>query len=551
MITTKKLFLNIILIGILFFAKSFFSQNLQLKIISLDEKENTTLEKIVYKKTHLNKVDIYNECLKTSNQLKKEGYFTNSIDSIIRKDSIYTSFFSLKKKIKVIALKRSLNNLSQKKDTLFFKTDKIENYLEKISKELEIKGQSFSKVILSKNYIRNDTLYSNLEISSTKKREINKVIIKGYNEFPEKFIKNHLSIKENETVFNTKKLKDISNRLNSLSFIEQIKPPETLFKEDSTLVYIYVDKKQNNSFDGLINFTTREDGSVLFNGILDLQLNNILNKGEFFSLNWNAIGDERQELEINTESPYVFNSKITPKFLFNIYRQDSTFINTKFSGTLNYSVNSKIDLGITFLSESSKNTSETIPNNNESFNSLFAGLNFNYKIPSNKNFNNDKFIIVINPLLGYRSRESQRITQFKLETIISYLLQVNRRNAVFLKNTTGILNSENTLNNELFRIGGATSIRGFNEQSFFTSNYTYFNLEYRYLISNSSYFYSITDFGRLEIPSAFNNIIGLGAGYSFSTNNSQINFGLALGNNLSNQFQLRNPKVIINWKTFF
>jgi hemolysin activation/secretion protein len=107
------------------------------------------------------------------------------------------------------------------------------------------------------------------------------------------------------------------------------------------------------------------------------------------------------------------------------------------------------------------------------------------------------------------------------------------------------------LNNELFRIGGANSIRGFNEQSFFTSNYTYFNLEYRYATSSRSYFYSITDIGRLLISSNFNNVIGLGGGYSFFTNNSQINFGIALGNNLSNKFQFRNPKVIINWRTFF
>ena len=107
------------------------------------------------------------------------------------------------------------------------------------------------------------------------------------------------------------------------------------------------------------------------------------------------------------------------------------------------------------------------------------------------------------------------------------------------------------MNNELFRIGGANSIRGFNEQSFFTSNYTYFNIEYRYLTASKSYFYSITDYGRLKISSNYNDIVGLGAGYSFLTNNSRINFAIALGNNLLNEFQFRNPKIIINWKTFF
>ena len=112
--------------------------------------------------------------------------------------------------------------------------------------------------------------------------------------------------------------------------------------------------------------------------------------GEFFSLNWNAIGDERQELEINVKTPYIFNTKITPSLLFNIYRQDSTFISTKFSGSFDYALNSKINLGITLESESSENTIQDLQNNNTSFNSSFAGLNFNYRISSNNNFNEDK-----------------------------------------------------------------------------------------------------------------------------------------------------------------
>jgi hypothetical protein len=549
MIIKKKSFLTFIFIGMLLFSKGTFSQKLYLEIISLDKNEEHTLEKINFSNIHSEEKAIYNECLKISNYLKKEGYFTNTIDSIIKKDSIYKSYFSLKNKITVIALKTGLT--PQEKDTLFFKPNEIEYYLEEISKNLDNRGQSFSKTTLSKNQIKNDTLYSDLIISSSKERTISKVVIKGYEDFPKKFIRNHLSITENKTTFNTKKLTNISKRLNSLSFVKQIKPPETLFKEDSTLVYIYVDKKQNNSFDGLINFTSREDGSILFNGILDLQFNNILNGGEFFLLNWNAIGDERQELELNLETPYIFNSKITPKFLFNIYRQDSTFINTKFSGTLDYALNSKIDVGLTFSDESSENTTQTTQTNNESFDSFFSGLNFNYRINSNNSLNTDKLNITVNPLLGYRKTVNGKTNQFKLKTIVSYLIELNKRNSIYLKNNTGILNSVNFLNNELFRIGGANSIRGFNEQSFFTSNYTYFNLEYRYATSSRSYFYSITDIGRLQISSNFNNVIGLGGGYSFFTNNSQINFGIALGNNLSNKFQFRNPKVIINWRTFF
>ena len=105
-------------------------------------------------------------------------------------------------------------------------------------------------------------------------------------------------------------------------------------------------------------------------------------------MNWNAIGDERQELKLNLETPYIFNSRITPNLSFNIYRQDSTFINTKFSGLFNYSLNQKTNLGLSVSRESSENTSQ-LNDNNESFNNLFGGINFEYRILSDNSFQDD------------------------------------------------------------------------------------------------------------------------------------------------------------------
>ncbi len=42
--------------------------------------------------------------------------------------------------------------------------------------------------------------------------------------------------------------------------------------------------------------------------------------------------------------------------------------------------------------------------------------------------------------------------------------------------------------NELFRIGGYNSLRGFNEQSLFTDFYAFGGVEYRYLVSNQAFF---------------------------------------------------------------
>ena len=107
------------------------------------------------------------------------------------------------------------------------------------------------------------------------------------------------------------------------------------------------------------------------------------------------------------------------------------------------------------------------------------------------------------------------------------------------------------MTNELFRIGGANSIRGFNEQSIFTESYTFFNIEYRILTNPTSYLYTITDFGQFSSINQQKNVLGLGIGYLFNTGNSQINLNASVGKNDSNTIDFKEVKLIINWKNYF
>ena len=69
-----------------------------------------------------------------------------------------------------------------------------------------------------------------------------------------------------------------NNELNSLGFVTTTKPPEILFKEDSTSVYFYLKKLKNNNFDGILGFSSGEENKGLtFNGYINLELNNNLN----------------------------------------------------------------------------------------------------------------------------------------------------------------------------------------------------------------------------------------------------------------------------------
>ena len=533
-----------------------FAQAFSLKLTSLNKTEANILNKINYQKKHKDTILLNLEINILSEHLKNLGYFTNSIDSIKNKDKEYVAFFNLGNKIDNAIIRTSkeseiyLEKFNTTENTFSIPIEKLQTTLLKISTNLDSEGKSFSKVKLKNVTIKNKTLFADLVINPSKKRTINKVIIKGYDNFPKSYLKNYYNIKSTD-IFNQEKILEISDASKNLDFVKEIKSPEILFTKDSTLLYMYLKKHKNNSFDGIIGFASKENGELLFNGNLEIQLNNILNTGEKFGLFWNSIGEEKQELKINTTIPYIFNSRFSPELTFSIYKQDSTFLNSKFDSRIGYHINSKIKLALTYNSEKSKNLKENLSNNIETYSNYFLGVQLKYSVPKNDFFLSNKFKLDINPSFGNRKTTYKTTDQIKLEASISYLWDLNLRSSIFIKNKTGYLNSDSYINNELFRIGGANSIRGFNEQSIFTNKYTFVNLEYRYLTSEKSYLYTITDLGRIDLNSKNENLIGLGFGYLFNTNNSQINMSLSTGKTNQQETDLKSVKLTINWKNYF
>ena len=503
----------------------------------------------------MDSVSIGSEIYKISKYLENNGYFTHTIDSIKKTSKEHSVYFSLNDKIDKAVLETNSDvsflvaTHTIENNLISIPIEKLEPLLLKISKSLDNQGRSFSKVQLKNILIKDKTLFADLEIQSSEKRTINSVLVKGYEAFPTSFLKNYFNIKSN-AVFNQKKINEISNASKGLQFIKEIKPPEILFTKDSTLLYLYLKKHQTNSFDGVVNFASKENGDLLFNGNIDLKLHNVADLGEKFELFWNSIGDERQEFKMVAELPYIFKSPITPEIAFSIYKQDSTFLNTTFNSKLKYSISEEIKLGVSYYSETSSNLNKSeLTNNVTNFTNSFIGIHLSYIKPKFDLFFNNKFYLEINPSYGKRKSGNNSTNQFKISTIATYIWDINFRNSIYIKNDTGFLNSGSYLNNELFRIGGANSIRGFNEQSIFTSSYTFFNIEYRYLTSEKSFIYSITDIGSTKENSE--KLLSLGLGYRFINNNSHINIGAAVSRNQNNQIEFKNSKIIIDWTIYF
>ncbi len=527
-------------------------------ISAKDSLGNNWLKKIELNSFLINKKNINQKIDSIKNQLHLNGFFNLKKTVLFENDSIYSINYSLGKQFKKIKIKILNNNLIKSEIETILKSDitnnefeidinKVPNLFNELVKRFEQKGKSFTQFSLKNIQLENNIAIAELFMKETTIRKIDKIVINGYKLFPKSFLKHRLNINK-KSVFNTEKLQSISNNLKSIAFVEEIKSPQILFTKDSTHIYLYLKKKNANEFDGLIGFNSKENGSGLeFNGYLDLHLENVFNYGSTIDLLWKSNGNENQKFNLAVKTPYIFNSSISPKGSLQLYRQDSTFINIKTQLEIEYAINVRNSLSVVLQNETSNNLLDDASNNIiQNFNTTFYGIRYLNQFFSRDAFFPVKFSANLSSLLGSRTSEGINTSQIKLSLNTFFNWQLDYKNYIYTEVNSGYLLSDNFLNNELFRIGGNNSVRGFQEESVFVSQYNTLNIEYRHLTNNSSYFYSITDFGLIETETTKDNLLGLGLGYAFTTKIGLLNLNYVLGKSDNQDFDF--SKAVVGFK---
>ena len=556
-ILNKKFIPYIYILFLSCFSHLTFGQKKELILVAKDTIQNRIVSEIYHTKKHLQKKDALDEIDRILQQVKKRGFFTARIDSISKTNKELIAYLDLGKKINeiIIVTKKGNTNgiIDSGIDSIKIKTREFSDLTNQLLEQIDRKGNSFSEITYVNPLLKNDTLFLEMKISNSSSRKIDKVITKGYEDFPKKFITKYFLIDKN-TVFSKQKLNQVSALSNKLDFIKEKKAPEVLFKKDSTHLYLFLDKIGTSSFDGLVNFSSKENGKgLLLNGNLDLKLNNTFNTGEKFEIIWNKVSDEKTDFKINSYVPYILNSKFSTTLEFYLYRQDSTFINTNFELKTDYSINQKSHASILYSSEKSNYLLNISNNDLASYSNYFIGLGYELKKSSTSNLYKYKNGLNLNLTIGKRKTDRESINQLKFHFSAFANVQINNRGYLNIKNESGLLTSKNYLLNELFRIGGANSIRGYNEQSIFTNGYSYSNIEFRYSLDTSSYLYSITDLGgyKENTTNKIKKLLGIGAGYQFRINNNLVNLGYVISTNSSTNAKLNSSRLVVRWTSFF
>ncbi|WP_233589356.1 hypothetical protein [Flavobacterium sp. LB2P53] len=538
--------------------------------------ETKTIDSLKYNPKHTNTKSIEIELNRLSEDLSRIGYIDNITGPPIQiNDSSYLAKIHLGEKIKAIHIYIGSNkkpNLpillkEEEEDTIILPYPEIDFYLRKKIQELEQNGFALAKLKLTNIKRINAVLYANLKIETDKKRILNAITI-NYEDTNSttKFPSGHfaqLNRKYKTSIFNQKVLDQIYTDFENFGFISQIKYPEILFTKDTTKVYVYLQKRKSNTFDGFIGFSNNENQKITLNGYLDVQLQNILGTGEQLSVYWKSDGNNQKTFKASVELPYLLKTPIGLKAQIQLFRQDTTFQNTKTAIDLSYFIN----YNTRFYLGYQKTESSAIQNLNNNpisdFNNSFLTSSFNYiKLNAANSIFSIKSSLTLQSGIGSRvlytlSENTTKSNQFFINIQGVHNFNLNKKNSIYVNSLNYYLQSNNYVTNELYRFGGFNSVRGFAENSLQAYLMTSLLTEYRYIVSPNLYVHSILDYSIYKDKSAIDqqdkkeNLIGIGMGLGLLTKNGLFKLALASGSTTNQPLEINNTIVHISYNVTF
>jgi len=542
-----------------------FSQRLSLEVYSNVIEENKLLSTMDYNKNFNSNKELIKEVEKIVENLQKIGFIKASIESIKEiRENKYSAELSIKRKYRNIYV-LGLDSMSlegyknyviiDKKNYLKIPIINIQDFFEKLNQFISVKGFPFNSAKFRNiESFDKDSLKAIIEINYEKERKIDKVVIKGYKKFPKSYLK-HLSKYKIGNRVNLDDIRKKSELLNQLGFIKQTKKPEILFTNDSTIIYLYIEKKKKNSFDGFLGFSNDElDNNIQLQGYLDFELVNNFNFGEEIEFLYKSEKNADRILKTDINLPYIFSSPIGINIGLILTKKDSTFVSNEQFINLFYknSKNHKFSLGIRSI-----NSDEQLQIQNsefEDFETLYKDFQYEHVKLNQNNLlfpvKNQAFFKISH---GKRISEEQKNEQLYVNLDIAKIFEFGSKNSIYLNIKSEILESDTYFTNELPRFGGAKSIRGFDENSLFSNKYFLLISEYRFKLNNTIYINSIFDLGNFEnkIISTNTNIYGIGIGVGLLTKGGLFTLNYANGSNWKEKIDSKNSKIHITFRSFF
>ncbi len=521
---------------------------------------NTTITSIP-KSIDSSKVDYQKEEL--IQHLQNLGFWTASVDSIKTISDTVTMFVSEGRKFSKVELElyegdSLILKSDSKRNKSFQISAQFDSFFEEVLKKYENKGFPFVSIKVSDTRINSDSILIRCVLKPSLFLKNDQLQVVPDNIVSTKFLSSYLQFKSDDP-FNAEVINNIPTQLKQLHFLA-LRSVDVSYQLKKASVILEIEKRKANYFDGVLGMVPRtERTGVEFTGEVNLKLRNLFKSGKKLDFHWEQIRPESQKLDLSYVHPVFLGSLIDLHFSLNQRKQDSIFSNRSFSVGFEYRVNPTALLKFNYeniLGTSLENDSDSVGN----FDIDYYGIGYRINNTDDLFFPRKGFQFELNSQVGFKKVDDSQFrvpksTQYRFTANYSHFLGLTNRSIIAFSGIGGILINDYLYLNDLFRLGGLKSIRGFDEDDFYASHYGIASVEWRYYIDDQSYFLLFYDQAFLAydlISKSFNdNPSGLGGGLQISTEGGDFRILYGMGRRSNERFSIDTFKIHFGYSALF
>lgn len=581
---------RIIIYSILFLSGNLLAQQkIDVQYLGADAKP--LAEQVRLKNQFADSLQLEQFLQKTMYKLYAKGYIEASVDSVVQKDSAQKEVYFYLGKAYAIDYLRNGNLPEEALRKIPFKEEKfidqkyslgkIQSVLQKVLAFYQNRGYPFAEVYLDSFATANYQLQAYVFVQPHQPFTIDTLIVEGNTKTTSRFLQNYLNIRQGD-LYHQAKIEAIERKLNNLAFVKTSQKPKLVFLNGKIKLYVYIEKQKANQFDALIGIApnsslTQNKVNITGNG--KLRLLNPFGVGEEIAVDFKQLRPRTQNLDIKLSYPFLLNLPFGINGAFHLHKNDTLFLDLQSKAGVNYWFNGADYVQLFYENKTSNvlnfdtakiNRTKELPSVLDvRHHKIGLGLhlqNIDYAYNPRKGFHfNIDFAVGLRNIIensklkqlqaniykntALRSLNVQSQWQFK------YHIPIKQRHSIHLYNKTAFLWAKNILDNEKFRIGGAQTLRGFDEESIYTPYFSLFTAEYHFLLSKNAYFYAFGDVAVVEdirFPSKKIDVpFGFGVGASLETKGGILSLAYALGKQLDNKIDFRNGKIHFGYINLF
>jgi len=306
-------------------------------------------------------------------------------------------------------------------------------------------------------------------------------------------------------------------------------------------------------------------GKIAVSGELNLRLMNLFTIGESIDLQWRASERFSQFLELKANFPYLFTTPLGVDGLFMLDKKDTTYLNMNYIIGLNYSFKGYNSVRV-YLDYSTSNILDVnlygdvaspiysdYKKTMYGFAFRFRQLDFiynprkGYDMHLNLAVGTRKIIENHNANEGYYDDTELNAIRYRLQGKVKGYIPLHKRWVLVLGAEGGSLLGKQHLLNELFRMGGMSSLQGFDDLSIRASSYGIGWVELRFIVAQIAYLNTFFNGAWYEQKITGNYLhdfpFGFGLGITFTTKAGLFYLSYALGKQLDNPISMKTGKI--------